>query len=194
MPAKDEATGKGEIVSESIKQCQMCKYFVKSGDVKASMGQCHLYHQKVKGIGRRSELTTGADNTRLRLAVFITFLLNCSSTLRIRFWMTLMDQASPGQTLGLALGAEANWPGSSGGLCVLEEHHLRASFISGCSAGALVAAFYASGAPVSYMREIGLRLNWRSLQKFTLPLLALSTNEPLDISCGACFRSTILHR
>ena len=94
--------------------------------------------------------------------------------------MTLMDQASPGQTLGLALGGGSELGlAHLGGLCVLEEHHLRASFISGCSAGALVAAFYASGAPVSYMREIGLRLNWRSLQKFTLPLLALSTNEPL---------------
>ena len=91
-----------------------------------------------------------------------------------------MDQASPGQTLGLALGGGSELGlAHLGGLCVLEEHHLRASFISGCSAGALVAAFYASGAPVSYMREIGLRLNWRSLQKFTLPLLALSTNEPL---------------
>jgi len=58
MPAKDEATGKGEIVSESIKQCQMCKYFVKSGDVKASMGQCHLYPPE----GERNWPKVGVDD------------------------------------------------------------------------------------------------------------------------------------
>ena len=91
-----------------------------------------------------------------------------------------MDQAAPGKTLGLALGGGSELGlAHLGVLCVLEEHGIRASFISGCSAGALVAAFYAGGAPVKFMREIGLRLNWRALQKFTLPVLALSTNEPL---------------
>jgi hypothetical protein len=42
MPTKDEATGEGVIISENIRQCQMCKYFVKSGDTKAFMGQCRL--------------------------------------------------------------------------------------------------------------------------------------------------------
>jgi len=91
-----------------------------------------------------------------------------------------MDQAAPGRTMGLALGGGSELGlAHLGVLCVLEEHGIRASFISGCSAGALVAAFYAGGAPVEFMREIGLRLNWRALQKFTLPVLALSTNEPL---------------
>lgn len=91
-----------------------------------------------------------------------------------------MDQGASGRTLGLALGGGGELGlAHLGVLCVLEEHGIRASFISGCSAGALVAAFYAAGAPVKFMREIGLRLNWRSFQKFTLPLMALSTNEPL---------------
>jgi NTE family protein len=91
-----------------------------------------------------------------------------------------MDQGASGRTLGLALGGGGELGlAHLGVLCVLEEHGIRASFISGCSAGALVAAFYAAGAPVKFMREIGLRLDWRALQKFTLPLMALSTNEPL---------------
>jgi NTE family protein len=91
-----------------------------------------------------------------------------------------MDQSAPGRTLGLALGGGSELGlAHLGVLCVLEEQGIRASFISGCSAGALVAAFYAGGAPVKFMREIGLRLNWRALQKFTLPVMALSTNEPL---------------
>jgi len=91
-----------------------------------------------------------------------------------------MDQAAPGRTMGLALGGGSELGlAHLGVLCVLEEEGIRASFISGCSAGALVAAFYAGGAPAPFMRDIGLRLNWRALQKFTLPVLALSTNEPL---------------
>jgi NTE family protein len=94
--------------------------------------------------------------------------------------MGFMDQAASGRRLGLALGGGSELGlAHLGALCVLEEHGIRASYISGCSAGALVAAFYAGGAPVEFMREIGLRLNWRALQKFTLPVLALSTNEPL---------------
>lgn len=82
--------------------------------------------------------------------------------------------------MGLALGGGSELGlAHLGVLCVLEEHGIRASFVSGCSAGALVAAFYAGGAPAPFMRDIGLRLNWRALQKFTLPVLALSTNEPL---------------
>ncbi len=94
--------------------------------------------------------------------------------------MGFMDQAASSRTLGLALGGGSELGlAHLGVLCVLEEHGIRASYISGCSAGALVAAFYAAGAPVEFMRDIGLRLNWRALQKFTLPVLALSTNEPL---------------
>jgi NTE family protein len=94
--------------------------------------------------------------------------------------MGFMDQAASGKTLGLALGGGGELGlAHLGVLCVLEEHGIRASFISGCSAGALVAAFYAAGTPVKFMRQIGLRLDWRAFQKFTLPVMALSTNEPL---------------
>jgi NTE family protein len=94
--------------------------------------------------------------------------------------MGFMAQAASGRSLGLALGGGSELGlAHLGVLCVLEEHGIRASYISGCSAGALVGAFYAGGAPVKFMREIGVRLNWRAFQKFTLPVLALSTNEPL---------------
>lgn len=82
--------------------------------------------------------------------------------------------------IGLALGG-----GGERGLAhvgvleVLEKHGLSASFVAGTSAGAMAGAFYAGGASPRDMRRLALRMNWRMFQRMTLPVLALSTNEPL---------------
>jgi len=82
--------------------------------------------------------------------------------------------------LGLALGGGAELGiAHIGVLEVLERHGLRPSFLAGTSAGALVAAFYAAGAPVAKMRRLVGRLSWRTFQRLTVPMLALSTNAPL---------------
>ena len=64
-------------------------------------------------------------------------------------------------------------------LRVLKEAHLPVDCIAGSSAGALVAAFCAAGAGIEDMVQMALRLNWRRLQRMTLPVLALSSNEPM---------------
>ena len=90
--------------------------------------------------------------------------------------------AKEGQTLsvGVALGGGAELGlAHIGVLRVLEKHGLAPTYLAGSSAGALAAAFYAAGTPVDTMERIGLRLNWRTIQRMTIPVLALSTNEPL---------------
>jgi len=82
--------------------------------------------------------------------------------------------------IGLALGGGAELGlAHIGVLRVLERNGLCPSRIAGSSAGALVAGFYAAGTPLDVMERIGLRLKWRTIQRMTIPILALSTNEPL---------------
>ncbi len=82
--------------------------------------------------------------------------------------------------LGIALGGGAELGlAHIGVLRVLEANGLAPAAIAGSSAGALVGAFYAAGTPVDAMERIALKLNWRSIQRMTIPVLALSTNAPL---------------
>ncbi len=81
---------------------------------------------------------------------------------------------------GLALGGGAELGFAHiGVLRALEHRGLFPSFLAGSSVGGLVAAFYAAGTPIAKMRRLGMRMNWRTVQRMTLPILALSTNEPL---------------
>lgn len=82
--------------------------------------------------------------------------------------------------IGIALGGGAELGlAHIGVLRVLERHGLLPHLVAGSSAGALVGAFYAAGVSVDIMERISLRMNWRSIQRMILPILALSTNEPL---------------
>ena len=82
--------------------------------------------------------------------------------------------------MGLALGGGAELGlAHIGVLRILERHGLIPSYLAGSSAGALAAAFYAAGASVAKMRRLATRLTWRAIQRLTIPVLALSTNEPL---------------
>jgi len=90
------------------------------------------------------------------------------------------DARAEKYTIGLALGGGAELGlAHIGVLKTLEENGFPIRYLAGSSAGALVASFYAAGAPVALMERIAHRMNWRMLQRMTLPLLALSTNEPL---------------
>jgi NTE family protein len=83
-------------------------------------------------------------------------------------------------TLGIALGGGAELGiAHIGVLRVLERHGFFPHLVAGSSAGALVGAFYAAGVSVDAMERISLRMNWRAIQRMILPILALSTNEPL---------------
>lgn len=82
--------------------------------------------------------------------------------------------------LGIALGGGAALGlAHVGVLNVLEEAGVQPDYVAGSSAGALAGAFYCAGASIQSMREMALRLTWKNLQKSTLPILALGTNEPL---------------
>jgi len=84
--------------------------------------------------------------------------------------------------IGLALGGGAELGlAHIGVLQVLERHGVFPSCLGGTSAGALAAVFYAAGASPATMERLGARLNWQMLQRMTLPILALSTNEPLGV-------------
>lgn len=68
------------------------------------------------------------------------------------------------KTLGLALGSGgARGVAHVGFLQALEEEGIKPDFISGCSMGAVVGGCYASGMPVSKMRDIVLKLRKRDL-------------------------------
>lgn len=82
--------------------------------------------------------------------------------------------------IGIALGGGAERGFAHiGVLRALEQNGIFPALISGSSAGAFVAGFYASGISIDRMIQIGARIKWRTLQRMTLPVLALSTNEPL---------------
>lgn len=68
------------------------------------------------------------------------------------------------KSLGLALGSGgARGVAHVGFLQALEEEGIKPDFISGCSMGAVVGGCYASGMPVSKMRDIVLKLRKRDL-------------------------------
>ncbi len=71
---------------------------------------------------------------------------------------------------GLALsGGVARGIAHIGVLKALEEANIEIGYITGTSAGALVAALYAVGVPVSKLEEIASRARWRDLVKLSLP-------------------------
>jgi len=83
-------------------------------------------------------------------------------------------------SIGLALGGGAHFGVAHiGVIAVLEREGLRPDYVSGTSAGAMVAAAYASGVSVAEMKRLAQGLNWKSLQRAVFPRLALTSNEPL---------------
>lgn len=82
--------------------------------------------------------------------------------------------------LGIALGGGA-FRGAvhPGALKALEEEGLQPNFLSGTSAGAMVAAFYAFGTPPEKIRELAHKLRWLRISSFTLPKLGLLSNAEI---------------
>lgn len=72
--------------------------------------------------------------------------------------------------VGLVLGSgAARGLSHIGVIKALEEHNIPIDFISGCSMGALVGGFYASGIPVKQLEEIALNLNIKKLVSLFRP-------------------------
>ena len=88
------------------------------------------------------------------------------------------ETVTPG--LGIALGGGA-FRGAvhPGALKALEEEGLQPNFLSGTSAGAMVAAFYAFGTPPEQIRKLAHELRWLRVSSFTLPKLGLLSNSEI---------------
>ncbi len=82
--------------------------------------------------------------------------------------------------LGLALSG-----GSALGIChvgavkALMENDITVDYISGTSAGAVVAAAFAFGVPLEKMTEISRRLSWSNVSRFGYSKMGLNSNEPV---------------
>lgn len=83
-------------------------------------------------------------------------------------------------TLGLALGGGAVLGFAHIGLLeALDEAGIRADYVAGTSAGAIVGALYAFGCGPDRTREILTPLTWRKVSGFTRTSMGLLTNEPV---------------
>jgi NTE family protein len=83
--------------------------------------------------------------------------------------------------VGLALGGGfARGIAHIGVLRVLEQHRIPVDFISGTSVGALVAATYASGAPLDEMERHGSITKFGDFGRWTLSRMGMASNERLE--------------
>ena len=91
---------------------------------------------------------------------------------------TLTPALRPG--LGLAIGGGfARGFAHLGVLKVLEEHHIGVSHIAGSSVGSILAAAYASGAPLERIIEVCRTLRLRHIARWRVSRLGLASNERL---------------
>jgi len=83
--------------------------------------------------------------------------------------------------VGLALGGGfARGIAHLGVLRVLEEHDIPIDFIAGTSVGALVAATYASGTPLSLMERQGAATRFSDFGRWTISRYGMASNERLE--------------
>jgi len=83
--------------------------------------------------------------------------------------------------IGVALGGGfARGIAHIGVLRVLEENEIPVDFISGTSVGALIAAAYASGTPLTDMERHGTETHFRDFGRWTLSRMGMASNEKLE--------------
>ena len=83
--------------------------------------------------------------------------------------------------VGVALGGGfARGIAHIGVLRVLEESHIPVDYVAGTSVGALVAATYASGTPLSEMEGQGSATRFRDFGRWTVSRMGMASNERLE--------------
>ncbi|HWF37894.1 MAG TPA: patatin-like phospholipase family protein [Candidatus Acidoferrales bacterium] len=83
--------------------------------------------------------------------------------------------------VGVALGGGfARGIAHIGVLRVLEESRIPIDFIAGTSVGALVAATYASGTPLTEMEKQGVETSFRDFGRWTVSRMGMASNERLE--------------
>jgi NTE family protein len=80
--------------------------------------------------------------------------------------------------IGLALGGGfARGIAHIGVLQVFEEEEIKISHIAGVSAGAIIAAAYASGTPLARVESVGRKMRFSDLARWTISRMGLVTSE-----------------
>lgn len=88
--------------------------------------------------------------------------------------------SSSPKNIGLALsGGAVLGAAHVGVLKALEEHHVKADYVTGTSIGAFIAALYAFGVEAKTMENMGNGLSWIDVTGLSLSRYALLTNEKL---------------
>lgn len=91
------------------------------------------------------------------------------------------DAATPRPTVGLALsGGSTLGIAHIGAIKALEEAGIPIDYISGTSAGSLVAGCYAFGMPPERMADVTKTLDWRKLSRFAYSRLGVRSNKPME--------------
>jgi NTE family protein len=104
------------------------------------------------------------------------------SHLSLRTLQQLQKENPPGQyKVGVALcGGIAYGVAQIGVLKALEKAGVQVDCVAGTSAGAIIAAAYASGLPVSRIEEIGINTNWGELFSFRPSRSGLVSSGPIE--------------
>ncbi len=102
--------------------------------------------------------------------------------LNLRTLQQLQKEKKPNQyKVGLALcGGIAYGVAQIGVLKALEKAGVQVDCIAGTSAGAIIAAAYATGLPVSRIEEIGINTNWGELFSFRPSRSGLVSSGPIE--------------
>jgi NTE family protein len=89
--------------------------------------------------------------------------------------LPLQNKVPANRITGLALGSGAARGFSHiGVLHALEECHIKVDLLAGTSIGALIGALYASGVPVTRLKEVASEINWRKLASLVGPSIPTS--------------------
>jgi NTE family protein len=79
---------------------------------------------------------------------------------------------SGGSTLGIA---------HVGVLKALYENDINIDYISGTSAGAIVASCFAFDMPIDEIVKVSMKLDWKKISKFSYSKLGLNSNQPMAV-------------
>ncbi|MEO8027324.1 MAG: patatin-like phospholipase family protein [Bryobacteraceae bacterium] len=89
-----------------------------------------------------------------------------------------MDGDRPEPRIGLALGGGfARGITHLGVLRVFEKHHIPVKYLSGVSAGSIVASAYASGTPLAEIERIARKMRFKDVAGWTINRLGLAQSE-----------------
>ena len=106
------------------------------------------------------------------------------------WWGRVQPHSSSPPRIGLALGGGfARGIAHVGVLRVLEKHGIPIHCISGVSAGAMVAAAYASGATSSEIESIGRSMKFSDVARWTISRLGLAGSDRMVSFCGRMLKA-----